>query len=213
VTKVVDLRAELGPPRRQGVRNTCLAFAVSAAHEHGRSRQDPLSVEVLYWGAKQLDGQPGPGTTFEGAAGALGHWGQPDDTLWPYDRLRKDSLPSYEPPAGALDAAVCFNAGMRSVDVTSDAVRSELDAGVVVAIGIPTWSGLRHPVMGRLTNPHLSELDGFFHALVVVGYRLDTNEILLRNSWGTSWGDGGHAWMPTSFVEDHVLEAWAVEPT
>ena len=56
----VDLRALMAPVRDQGQRGTCLAFAVTAAHEVGRSggsSPEDLSEEALYWGCKRTDGE------------------------------------------------------------------------------------------------------------------------------------------------------------
>lgn len=212
--RLVDLRETLGHARQQGpYRGTCLAFAVSTAHEHTLDLPELLSVEVLYWGAKQHDGYPGSGTTFSAADLALHRWGQPDEHCWPYDPLRDDSAPTYQPPPDALDPAECRLAGLTSVTPDVASLQAALDAGTVVAIGVPTWPGLRRPQEGHLRNPRTDELDGDYHALLVVGYRLDTDEILLRNSWGTSWGDDGHAWISFSFVTDHVNTAWTLTVT
>ena len=214
MNKVVDLRATLGPVRDQGpFRGTCLAFAVTATHEHGRAQPPgPLSVETLYWGAKQNDGLLGQGTTFEAAGAALRSWGQPKEELWPYDPLRTDNDANYQPPHNAVKPSNCLAADLFPIAATCDAVGAALDQGFVVPIGIPTWPGLLRPVGSQLRNPRPAELDGQLHAVTIVGYRLDTAEILLRNSWGTRWGDQGHAWIPQQFVDDHVISAWQLRP-
>lgn len=38
------------------------------------------------------------------------------------------------------------------------------------------------------------------HAVTLVGYDLTTRKFLVRNSWGTGWGIGGHFWMPFDYV-------------
>lgn len=206
-----DLRTALGPARSQGPRGTCLAFAVTAGHEnHGRRDLPELAVEVLYWGAKQHDGNRGSGTTFSAAAAALRQWGQPEEALWPYDPLRNERATTYAPPAAAIDPAACAFADLRQIAATSSDVQAELDQDRVVAIGGPTWPGLRRPVGDRVDKPAVADLDGGFHAMVVVGYQEDTGEFLLRNSWGLNWGDQGHAWVPMAFVDEHVLAAWVV---
>lgn len=212
MARIKDLRPMLGPARSQGRRGTCLAFAVTAGHENHDPRVTPtFAIEVLYWGAKQHDGHPGPGTTFPAAAAALQKWGQPDESLWPYDPSRDESAATYSPPPQTIDPAVCVFAGLRSIMSTTVAVQAELDQDRVVAIGAPTWPGLRRPAGDRIDNPTVADLDGGFHAMAVVGYQADTREFLLRNSWGTRWGDQGHAWVPMSFIDDHARAAWVVD--
>lgn len=211
---IVDLRPMLGPVRNQGpFRGTCLAFALTAVHNKAATIAPAgLSVETLYWGAKQHDAKAGPGTTFEAANSALTTWGQPHEDLWEYDPIRDDTSKAYAPPAEAIEPANCFTATINPIDITAGAIRQSLEAEQPVAIGIPTWPGLRRPTGTQLRNPAASELERSRHAVVVVGYHADTSEILLRNSWGASWGDDGYAWIAEPFIEDHVLAAWQLEP-
>lgn len=208
MAKTIDLRSALGPVRNQGpFRGTCLAFAITTAHEHQRNDTDTLSVETLYWGAKEIDGDTASGTTFTSADQALRNWGQPPEHMWPYDILRDDQHPSYIPPPEAIDPNACHFAALDAAKIDPAAITDLLDAGLIVAIGTPTWRGLSNPIGSRLTNPPASDLDGGHHAMVIVGYRTDTNEVLLRNSWGISWGEQGHAWIPFAFITDHVVAA------
>ena len=38
------------------------------------------------------------------------------------------------------------------------------------------------------------------HAICIVGYRTD-GRFIVRNSWGTSWGDGGFAYLKPSYIQ------------
>jgi hypothetical protein len=187
----VDLRPLLGPVRNQGpFRGTCLAFAVTAMHELAAGMTaDGLSVETLYWSAKQHDGFAAAGTTFEAASAGLTTHGQPHEHLWAYDPLRDDLSPTYQPPPAAIDAGNCRFAKLSPVDPTPAAVRTALDEDRPVAIGIRTWPALRRLNGAHLETPSANQLDGGRHAVVVVGYDTSTAEILLRNSWGASWGE------------------------
>lgn len=53
-------------------------------------------------------------------------------------------------------------------------------------------------------------LPGQYHAMVAVGVGSHkvTNEsyLLLRNSWGTKWGVDGHAWVPRSHLDLHLID-------
>lgn len=55
------------------------------------------------------------------------------------------------------------------------------------------------------------------HAVVTVGYddnrRIgkDTGALLIRNSWGSGWGEGGYGWLPYSYVEQGLaVDFWSL---
>lgn len=64
---------------------------------------------------------------------------------------------------------------------------------------------------------HVSKYYGG-HAIVAAGYDdnlpVNANEkgaLLIRNSWGTSWGDHGYAWLSYKYVTQGVaLDWWTV---
>lgn len=108
------------PVRDQGERGTCLAFAVTAAHEVARAHVmgivEDLAEETLYWGCKQIDGDTDDGTYLDSTVVALRQWGQPTESHWPYDGARKMDA-SYIPPAQALDPSQCHAADVRPVNL------------------------------------------------------------------------------------------------
>lgn len=211
----VDLRSKLGPVRSQGYRTTCLAFAVSAAHETALYEDHDLldtSEEYLYWAARQHD-TPGSGTTFTAVRDGLAANGQPLEEAWPYDPHRDDQAPSYQPPVAAHTAQPRWSPPLSPVPATPKSVRTELDAGRAVVLGIPTWPELDTPVEGHLTVPAQSDLDGAHHAVAVVGYDEQTAEMLIRNSWGHTWGIDGTAWLPFAFIDEHLCATRVIAQT
>jgi hypothetical protein len=215
VSRRVDLRLRLGPARSQGERSTCLAFAVSAAHETALFEDHDLldlCEEYLYWAAKQHD-TPGPGTTFVAICDGMVAYGQPLEVRWPYDGHRDDQAASYQPPAAAHNAQPRWSSPLLAVPATPQSVRTQLDGGRTVVLGLPTWPELDTPTAGRLVVPDRGDFDGAHHAVAVVGYDDTTAEMLIRNSWGSTWGDDGAAWLPFSFLDRHVCETWIVDPT
>jgi hypothetical protein len=212
VARRVDLRTRLGGPRWQGQRFTCLAFAASVAHEVALFDDHDLldtSEEYLYWAGKQHD-TPGPGTTFPAIRDALAAEGQPLEEVWPYDPDRDDQDAGYTPPADAHTAVPRWTPALAPVPATPNSVSAELDAGRAVVLGLPTWPALDLPIAGRLSVPSASDLDGAHHAVALVGYDETTSEMLIRNSWGSSWGDEGAAWLPFRFLDEHLCETWVI---
>jgi hypothetical protein len=47
------------------------------------------------------------------------------------------------------------------------------------------------------------------HAVAIVGYTPDT--FIIRNSWGTTWGDRGFAYASLAYAQDAFTEAYGVE--
>jgi hypothetical protein len=188
---------------------------VSAAHEVALFEAHGIldtCEEYLFWASKQHD-TSGWGTTFQAMAAGLASDGQPLEEQWLYDPDRDDQDAGYQPPPAAHAAKPRWWSLLSSVAPTQQSVRSELDAGRVVVLGMPTWPSLDTPVAGRLTVPKVSELDGEFHAVAVIGYDETTAEMLIRNSWGSSWGVNGTAWLPLTFLDEHACEAWMIDPT
>jgi hypothetical protein len=64
---------------------------------------------------------------------------------------------------------------------------------------------------GAIPRPPAAGLPLGGHAVVAVGYDAPGERILIRNSWGTRWGSGGHAWLPDAYVERYVFEAVTLE--
>lgn len=215
----VDLRPSLPTVRDQGIRSTCLAFTVTAAHEavrndHGSTIED-LSEEVLYWGCKQIDEDREPGSVFPSASAALVQWGQPREELWPYSDDRDDTGLSYKPPDGALDSAHCFKATMRKIASTIQDIKSWLSRGYAVALGIVLCQGFYTPIQGAISMPRSDEDLTEGHAVLVVGYEdgsaSEDGFLILRNSWGLDWGEGGYGYLPYAYINLYGGEAWIVE--
>jgi C1A family cysteine protease len=51
------------------------------------------------------------------------------------------------------------------------------------------------------------------HAVLAVGYNLKKRQILVKNSWGKSWGLGGYFWMPFNVIKNRNMsdDFWVVE--
>src|SRR5262249_38762517 len=136
----VDIREILPPVRDQGQRGTCVAFAVTAAHEIARAAgaagSEDLSEEALFWGCKIIDGNGRAGTSFSSASAALGATGQPLEAVWPYDPRRAAGR-QYGPTTKPTDEWHTSNLGNASLDLA--AVRAAIDSGRPVVLGLTVF--------------------------------------------------------------------------
>ena len=210
----LDLRGCLRTVGDQGPRGTCVSFAVTAIHEcHTTPTSASLSSfseEVLFWGAKQVDGDQVDGTRFSSASNALGQWGQPSQELWPYDPTRDHRDSSYTPPPEAIDPANCHLSALRRTPHDVASIRAELEIGRPVAIAFRVWGAFLRAESEPLPAPSVSDLLPTRHAVVVVGHDYHQSAVLVRNSWGDSWGQAGYLWVSDQIL-DLVMDAWVID--
>ena len=196
ITLLVDHRQSLGSIRDQGARPTCLSFAGTSAHEHARRSTMELSPEYLHHFTSIND--PADGASFPELARALRDPGQPSEADCPY---RYNGLPpTWLPPSGMK----LYRRKSDLKDPTADEVEALLTAGQVPVLGISLPDSFLSPAPPWLMS-HDGPIRGF-HAVAAVGLgRVDTLRcFLVRNSWGTEWGDSGHAWLDDAFLNRHL---------
>ncbi len=207
----VDLRPGLPPVRDQGgYRGTCVAFAVTAAHEFDRgaggAAAEHLSEEALYWGCKIADGQWRAGTQFTSAATALSTTGQPPETTWPYEEKRPDGV-AYAPPKPVDATWLTSSLTHVAADVTT--VHAELDNGRPAVLGVVVHDTMFKPTAaGRVELPAAGAPSRGRHAVLAVGY--DADALLIRNSWGSTWALGGYGWLTDAYSAQHLQQVWIV---
>jgi hypothetical protein len=207
-----DLRARFVEARDQGPRPTCLAFAFSDAHAAERPPHHSLSVDFLYYHAlrrmPQNHGHNGVG--LKQATDAARADGQPVETDWPYSRTLPSDLTKWKPP-GKL--AVMLATGT-SNPTSVDSVCAKLDQDQPsVLIFRPSEGFYYADAAGQLPkrspDPDLPAL----HGVVAVGYGVTTvrRHILIRNSWGTRWGQNGYAWLAEDYLAPRLSSVTSIQ--
>jgi len=216
VNRSRDLSAALGVVRDQGRRGACLAFAATAVHEQARRQRrgawsEELGEEILYWACKRLDADGSAGTYPRSVGDVLRDDGQSAGELWPYDGARDDTAADYAPPAAARSEERMRHATLRTVRHGLDDLRACVDAGHAIIVGLELWPEFFMAPDGVLGVPSAMHLIGEGHAVALVGYDDDSRTLLVRNSWGKSWGKDGHAKLPYEALAVVLRGAWALE--
>lgn len=208
ITAKVDLRGLLHPVRHQGRRNACLAFATSCAHEARSLAADPLCVEYLYYhAAARMTYGARRGLTITAAADALSKEGQPTESAWPYtpDAVDPWTVPVIDPPF--------HKAALAKGQAKFDWVVDQLDAGKPVVLGLVITEAFLRPDPSGVIDDGAAPKDRGGHAVLAVGHgTTDEGEdaVLIRNSWGPTWGLQGHAWLPRPYIQRQLHETAVV---
>lgn len=80
-----------------------------------------------------------------------------------------------------------------------DTIRWELACGYPVVIGLRVYPGFEGVGADAvIPMPDGAQVGG--HAVCVVGYNDTRGALLIQNSWGTSWGARGRAWLPYPYA-------------
>jgi len=198
----IDLRASLGGVRDQGTRNSCLSCAASDAHMHLHALTHALSAEFLYHHAGLLmpGGNGTRGLSFSAVDQTLKLDGQPSELECPYQAT--DSNPWVPPNISKLwHGKLSDGAGQITEIVESVRQRQP----VVIAIQ------LTGDFLGVNSPPYIVATGGPAfggHAVLAVGLGIDQshgNLVLIRNSWGSGWGDSGHAWLASDYLANNMI--------
>lgn len=198
VSPIIDLRDQFTSVRDQGSRPTCLAFAASDAHTSALEHNTELSCEYLYYHAQHLGGRDATtGATIPDILTALSTEGQPEEYVWPYIQKKSDQVMlNWQPPSnvGNLYKRNGERGGQLITDVV-DYLESGSSVISLIFLCDPFFAARQGQIIttSAISQPNIN----IRHAVVTVGYGNAASGrcFLIRNSWGSSWGDNGYAWI------------------
>lgn len=229
----VDLRRYMPPIWDQQELGACTAHAAAALigyfEKKALGRTADPSRLFIYKATRDLTGAKGDtGAFLRTTMEALAVFGAPPESYWPYDgnpaasNQRLDMEPSAFCYAFGRNFASTTYFRLDPAGATPDQVlaniRSHLAAGLPSMFGFPAYDEYMNAGPdGKVAFPAAkSQLNGG-HANAAVGYDdhltigADTGALLVRNSWGTSWGIEGYAWLSYKYVTQSLaLDWWAV---
>lgn len=223
----VDLRTSghLPDVYDQSTLGSCTGNGISALmsyvlHRDSGTRMVPSRL-FIYYNERVMENTVGQdaGAMIRDGIKAVHKLGAPDESLWPYvisQFKRQPSKAAYD--AAALDLATAYE----RVDRT--ALRKALAAGQPVVFGFTVYDSFESEEVARsglMPLPGKGEQMLGGHCILAVGYDdakqcpggAHPGAYLIRNSWGTGWGQGGYFWMPYEVVAQRAQSSdfWTIK--
>ena len=231
----IDLRKWCSPIENQGDLGSCTANAGVGVIEYYErkafGRHMDASRLFLYKVTRNLMKQKGDiGAYLRTTMGAMVLFGVPPENYWAYsdDEQKFDQ----EPPAFCYAFALNYQAikyfrhdppGIKAEEILKK-VKSYLALGHPAMFGFTVYNSIEQAEStGKIPYPSSKEKIEGGHAIVAVGYddkmkiknqyeRIETTgALLIRNSWGKTWGDKGYGWLPYEYILKGLAEDfWSI---
>lgn len=229
----VDLRQWCSPVEDQGQLGSCTAHAGVGMIEYFQRKAFGKHIDAsrlfLYKATRQLLGWEGDtGATLRATAGAMRLFGVPPEKYWPYLE------PTFEndPPGFCFSFAENYQAikyfrldppGI-GADELLNAIKSNLGSGLPSMFGFTVYNSISSAGAngGKIPFPGRGEKAVGGHAVMAVGCddeislpggslgRDSQGGILIRNSWGSGWGEDGYGWLSYDYIREGLTRDWWV---
>jgi C1A family cysteine protease len=224
----VDLRALCAPVVNQGELGSCTANSIAGLLSFCRRKHQvtdfPSSRLFIYYNERSMEGtvNQDAGAAISDGIKVVSTAGAPPETDWPYVIAQFKR----KPPARAYTDAKPHRLDNASrLDNTNlIELKTALALGDAFVFGFTVYSSFESQTVAQtgvvpMPAPGEQVLGG--HAVMAVGYddafvfpadyNLTNGAFLVRNSWGTDWGQGGYFRFPYAYLTNPNLadDAWS----
>lgn len=227
----VDLRDWCSPIENQLTIGSCTAHAGVGMVEYFERRACGEHIDAsrlfLYKVTRNLMHATGDtGGYLRQTMAALVLFGVPPEEYWTYDVDRFDE----EPPAFCYAFAQNYNAieylrldpPGTAPQETLNSIKTNLAAGLPSMFGFTVYNSIHQAAStGQIPMPSQKEYVVGGHAIMAVGFddaleirnvdasvKPSVGALLIRNSWGTGWGQEGYGWLPYDYVLTGLAVDW-----
>eukprot|EP00405_Crypthecodinium_cohnii_P018445 CAMPEP_0206477622 /NCGR_PEP_ID=MMETSP0324_2-20121206/35513_1 /ASSEMBLY_ACC=CAM_ASM_000836 /TAXON_ID=2866 /ORGANISM="Crypthecodinium cohnii, Strain Seligo" /LENGTH=292 /DNA_ID=CAMNT_0053953663 /DNA_START=84 /DNA_END=962 /DNA_ORIENTATION=- len=206
----------------QGDLGSCTANAICGAFHFDQVQEGLVefvpSRLFVYYNERRMEIPPGEqdydsGAYLRDGIKTVCQIGVCDEKTWPYntDEFTKK-------PTSASYTEATKNKALEYASVAQDLEQMKLciASGIPFVFGFTVYSSFfsrETALNGTMKMPTSSDTVAGGHAIMAVGYDDSKKVFIIRNSWGSSWGDKGYFYMPYDYIAQPALASdfWAIK--
>jgi C1A family cysteine protease len=218
IASTVDLRETGNLPEvyDQGQLGSCTGNAIAGAIEYA-SKAESKKVFIpsrlfIYYNERVMENtvSQDAGAEIRDGIKVVASIGVPPEDLWPYDTSKFVDKPSDAAFAAAKTGII---KQYSRVPVKFENIVNVLTHGVPIVFGVTLYESFEGDDVaktGMVPMPGQDENVVGGHCMLIVGSN-DTH-FIVRNSWGSGWGDNGYCYIPHEYLTNENLadDFWAI---
>lgn len=213
-----DMRPNDPPIYDQGQAGSCTGNAIGGDIEFEQIKQGKTpfvpSRLFIYWNERNMEGtvNEDSGASIRDGIKSVANLGVCHETLWPYNLEKLFDKPT---PECYADAKVNLVLSYSRLNNSLKVLKTCLASGFPFIFGFTVYDSFESDAVaanGIVPMPQPGESVVGGHAVMCVGYKDSTKQFIVRNSWGTDWGDKGYCYMPYAYLTNSNLadDFWTI---
>lgn len=207
------------PILSQGELGSCTSFAIASAVQFERRQANEApdfipSHLFIYYNERAMEGSIGydSGAMIRDGIKSVAQQGVCPETNWPYDITKFKRKPT----------TVCYKTATKYTAIqyarvarTLNDFKTVLASKSLIVAGISVYDSFMSnevATTGVVPLPSKTEKLQGGHAIDLIGYSDQTERFIVRNSWGTEWGNKGFFTIPYQYILDSNLsdDFWVI---
>ena len=214
----VDMRPSCPSVYDQGQLGSCTGNAIAGAFEFELMKQQAAvfapSRLFIYYNERVMENTVASdaGAQVRDGMKSVNKLGVCPETSWPYVITKFAQKP---PQACFADALKHVATSYHRVARDLNQMKGCLASGYPFVLGFTAYSSFESAQVaqtGVLAMPAKTEKVVGGHAVLAVGYDDASSSFIIRNSWGTGWGQAGYFTMPYDYLMNKALSSdfWTI---
>ncbi len=213
----IDLRPKCSPIQDQGQLGSCTANALAGNVDLLKKQQLKKVLDFsrlfIYYNERVIEHTIGSdsGAMLRDGIKTLVKQGACPELEWPYDIAEFAKQPSEKAYKDALSYQITSYYRINSLEQ----MKHTLSTGYPFVFGFSVYESFESPQVassGIVPLPQKGERLLGGHAVMAAGFDDTSKQFVVRNSWGTSWGQKGYCMIPYDYLTNKNLASdfWTI---